>query len=122
MSPLFGKSEEKAAQEAAALAELERLKGLPVADLAGELLPAFGPDGIPHARAGVRPQQLCKWLMGSYPRASKFNPGQLLMPVREGLQNLEHAELVTSSGLDRASIWRVTRLGENQLAQGETSD
>ena len=116
MSPLFRKSDEKAAHDAATQTELERLRDIPAAELGVELLPALGPDGIPHARGGVRPQQLCKWLMEAYPGASKFNPGQLLIPVREALQSLEHAELVYSSGLERTSVWRLTRAGEDRLA------
>jgi hypothetical protein len=49
VSPLFGKSEEKKAEKAAAKAEVERINALPVAELARDLMPAFGHDG---ARAG----------------------------------------------------------------------
>jgi hypothetical protein len=118
MSPLFRKSVEKVAQEAAGLAELERLRGLGANDLALAILPALGPDGIAHARAGVRPQHLCDWLTASFPGAFKFNPLQLLLPVRDGRQRLEHANLVSSSSLDRASLWRLTSLGETALADG----
>ena len=42
---LFGNKVEKRAEEAAAQEAVDRLVGLPVADLAVEILPAFGPDG-----------------------------------------------------------------------------
>jgi hypothetical protein len=42
---LFGNKVEKQAKEAAAREEVDRLLGLPVADLAIEILPAFGPEG-----------------------------------------------------------------------------
>jgi hypothetical protein len=48
---LFGNREEKTARAAAAEAESERLRSLPVADLAAEILPAFGPDGM-EAKSG----------------------------------------------------------------------
>lgn len=116
MSPLFRKSEEKVAQETAAQTEIERLKALSVNDLAIELLPGFGPDGS--KGHSLRMQQLCTWLVRDFPSAGKFNPLQMLGPVREGLQKLEHAELVYSSTHDRASIWRITRLGETALREG----
>lgn len=87
MSPLFRKNEEKAAQEAAALSELERLRALAPAALS----------------------------------TSKFNPLQLLIPVREGLQSVKHADLVSSSGLERTSIRRTTRLGDERLAEGAST-
>lgn len=117
---LFRKSEEKVAQEKAAQAEVDRLMALPVDDLAAELLPAFGPEGIPHSGGGIRPQELCKWLLASYPRSFWINPGQLLMPVREGLQALEHANLLSSAPYERMTIWRITRLGDTALAEGKT--
>jgi hypothetical protein len=45
MSPLFGNKAEKAAAEAAAQTEVDRLSALPVADLAVELMSAFGAGG-----------------------------------------------------------------------------
>ena len=121
MAPLFRKTEEQAGQEQAALAEIERLAALPAADLAVELLPALGAAGIPHARAGVRVLQCCDWLLASFPRASKFNPGQLAEPVREALQRLEHANLVTATPHDRISLWRITRDGQSALDQQTTA-
>jgi hypothetical protein len=38
--------------------------------------------------------------------------------VREGLQKLEHAELVNSTPRDNVTIWRITRLGDTALAEG----
>ena len=49
MSPLFRRSEEKAAQKAAADGEIERLRALSVDDLAADLLPGLG-TGWPHPR------------------------------------------------------------------------
>jgi hypothetical protein len=55
---LFGKSEEKAAQDEAAKAEAERLQSLSVPELAEALMPAFGPDG-PEATSTN-----CRWACG----------------------------------------------------------
>jgi hypothetical protein len=64
VTPLFRKSADKAAREEAGRVELERLMAVPVADLASELMPAFGPDGLQplHGR-------------GSSPPASGYLPG-----------------------------------------------
>jgi hypothetical protein len=116
MSPLFRRSEEKLAQETAAKGEIERLKQLSVEDLAIELLPGFGPGGA--GSGGLRVQQLCTWLVRDFPSAGKFNPLQLLGPVREGLQRLEHAEFVYSTARGDHSTWRITRAGEAALSEG----
>ena len=46
---LFGKNEHKAAEQAAAKAEVERLTRLPVADLAAELMGAFPDQASTHS-------------------------------------------------------------------------
>jgi hypothetical protein len=120
VSPLFGKSEEKAAQEAAAEAEVERLNALPVATLAAEIMPAFGPDGPRSAGGrGINILQVANWLIASYPRGTKYLQ-QLQTPVREGVQALEHAGLVQRWGPASAgSRLSATRLGETALAEGD---
>lgn len=122
MAPLFGKSEEKAAQEEAVGAEVGRLNALPVADLAMELIPAFGPDG---ARAGkeINSLQASTWLMRSYPGGGKYLR-RLHTAVCEGLQLLERVGLVEVLGGRRGSVatgahLRATRLGEQALAAGD---
>jgi hypothetical protein len=120
MSPLFGKSEEKIAQEAAAQAAFERLSALPVADLAAEILPAFGPDQTRTAHSLVG---ACVWLMDSQPRGKRYLI-DLKRPVQEALQALEHAGLligkVRSGGSGNAqTIMNITRMGETALAEGD---
>ena len=117
MSPLFQKNEEKAAREAAAFAELERLRALAPDELALEVLPALGPDGPRGARL-VRVQDICKWLMRSHRAGLKASPMQLLAVVREALQRLEHADLVWSRQSDGPSLWKLTRLGEQAISGG----
>jgi hypothetical protein len=117
---VFGNKGEKAAQDAAVSAEIERLISLPVADLAAEMMPAFGPDGPRVPGGGVGILQVLSWLMSSYPRGNK-NLSRLLPVGREGVQVLERAGLVQI--LQRAedgSIGRLsaTRLGQEALADG----
>jgi len=122
MSPLFRKSEGKAAREHAAFAELERLRSLSPDELALEVLPALRPDGARRGRF-VRLQDVCKWLMRSHRVGLKASPMQLLAVVREALQRLEHADLVWA-GRDQSggpSLWKLTRLGDQALAEGTAS-
>jgi hypothetical protein len=121
MAPLFKRKAEPNDVDAHAQAELDRFRALAPVQLAQQLLPAFGPSGIAHARGGIAPQALCKWLVVDVPGVAKFNPLQLLLPVREALQQLEHGSLVTSSGRDRATIWRITSTGEGALADGSVA-
>jgi len=121
MSPLFGNKQEKAAQKAAASAEIERLIALPAPDLAVELMPVFGPDGPPADRGnpGLHLLQILPWLVRSEPRASNFM-SKLQQPVREGLELLENAGLVMNAGQGKTkSTYRcATKLGETALSEG----
>jgi hypothetical protein len=48
----------------------------------------------------------------------------LLIPVREGLQRLEHANLVmqmASRSVDSSTRWRITKTGEEALAAGDAA-
>ena len=116
---MFGNREEKAAQAAAAQAEADRLLALPVADLAAEIMPVFGPSGA-STKGGQRigSLQAANWIMHSYPGRGKHLK-ELLDPVREGLQALEHAELVQRISLGQGSSHVVaTRLGKTALEEG----
>ncbi len=121
---LFGNKEEKNAQDAAAKAETDRLTSLPVVDLADELMGAFGPEGKKNPRglmgAGetINLLQVLEWLLSDYPRSSKYWP-QLDQPVREGLQVLEHADLISKTALPKGGVrMNATRLGVEALADG----
>jgi hypothetical protein len=129
VSPLFRKSEEKAAREAAGQAEFERVIALPVADLAGDLMPAFGPDGLHalHERdsdspgSGINLFQLARWLGTTYCPSGGTYARELMEPVRQGLQRLENAALVLGTEGHQAT-WGVTRLGQTALADGTVQD
>ncbi|HUO71750.1 MAG TPA: hypothetical protein VMU39_13325 [Solirubrobacteraceae bacterium] len=119
---MFGNKEEKRAQDAAAEAEVERLTALPVEDLAAEILPAFGPDGPGKGERSINILQIASFMVRTFPRgASHIRP--LLEPLREGVQRLEHSELVRtqlkSTGGGRTVI---TRRGLEAVASGKVRE
>ncbi|MEE6135564.1 hypothetical protein SKC41_04360 [Mycobacterium sp. 050128] len=116
---LFRKRDHPALAEAAQ-GDFESLMVLSPADLAAELMSAFGPDGPRHGK-DVHTLQLVSWLLRRYRGANKVSrPAEKLYAVvSEALQVLEHAELVqvTQRG-DRSSQWNATRAGTAALADG----
>jgi hypothetical protein len=117
VSPLFRRSEEKAARKAAAKVEIERLRALSVDDLAADLLPGLGPDGPTHGTS-VWPQQLCQYLLRDYPGAGQMQTLDLLAPVNRALDLLHDAHLVSPLSIQRTPVWRITPVGERTLAEG----
>ena len=117
MSPLFRRSEEKAARKAAAKVEIERLRALSVDDLAARVLLGLGPDGPTHGTS-VWPQQLCQYLLKDYPGAGQMDTLDLLTPVNRALDTLEAARLVSPISVQRTPLWQITPLGERTLAEG----
>jgi hypothetical protein len=121
MSPLFRRSEEKAARKAAAKVEIDRLRSLSVDDLAADLLPGLGPDGPTHGTS-VWPQQLCKYLLRDYPGAGQMQTLDLLASVNRALDLLEDVRLVSAMSVQRTPVWRITPLGERALAEGDVRE
>ena len=117
MSPLFRRSEEKAARKAAAKEEIDRLRALLVDDLAVDVLPGLGPDGPTHG-ASVRVQQLCQYLLRDYPGAGQMDTLDLLAPVSKALDRLQGIGLARPISVQRSPVWRITPLGEKTLAEG----
>lgn len=117
MSPLFRRSEEKAAQKAAAKQEIERLRALSVDDLAADLLPGLGPDGPTHGTS-LWPQQLCQYLLRDYPGAGRMATLELMARVNRALDTLDDAGLVRTISVQRTPLWQITSLGERVLAEG----
>jgi hypothetical protein len=113
---LFGSKPEKQARWADAAAESERLRSLPVRDLAAEVMRAFAPEGM-KIRAGYRhgPVEVVSWLL---PGAPVRYRQPILGPVIEALGVLEHANLLTRRQRDNASNYYVSRLGAEALAAG----
>jgi hypothetical protein len=121
--PLFRKSEDKIAKEAAAQAEYDRLNALSPADLAVEVMPAFGPDG-PHGHGpngGINILQALFWLNQAHFPSGISYIRQLQEPVREAIQALDHAGLVMTSAGREGSWTSATRLGLAALADGTLS-
>jgi hypothetical protein len=120
---LFGRSPEKQAREAAARTELDRLTALSPDALASEILSTLGTDESKRNVSGLRVQDICKALLAEFDPPMSVNPGVLLLPAKEALQRLEHANLVTelSSNIDKASRWRITTTGEQTLAANDVA-
>jgi hypothetical protein len=118
---LFRKSEEKLALEAAAQAEIERLKTLSVEELALIVLPGLGPEGPAPGRY-LRPQQLCEYLLRDFPNLGQTRPLQLIAAVRRALDQLEDAGLVSSMAYALSPVWRITSLGSSVLDDGTAKD
>jgi hypothetical protein len=118
---LFGNKDEKAAQDGAAQAEVERLQSLSAADLAQVLMRAFGPDG-PKPGGYLNQLQVAIWLMSDYSRSTKYMK-DLREPIMEGLQALENAGLIVGrSRGGTASLLQATRAGEEALAGGTVAE
>jgi hypothetical protein len=121
MSPLFRRNEEKAARKAAANVEIERLRALPVDDLAADLMVGLGPEGPTHGTS-IRVQQLCEYLLRDYPGAGQMNTLNLSAPVNKALDMLHDVGLVAPISVTRSPVWRITPLGEIALAEGNVRD
>jgi hypothetical protein len=118
------KREEKRAREGEAQEEIDRLKGLAPEQLAAEILPVMGSDDLKSKLSGARVQEISKGMLDGFGSSMRVNPGVLLIPIREGLQRLEHANLVmqmASSNVDSSSRWRITKIGEEALAAGDAA-
>jgi hypothetical protein len=118
------KREEKQAREGQAQGEIERLQGLGPDELAVEILPAMGSEELKAKLTGARVQEISKGMLDGFGSSMRVNPGVLLIPIREGLQRLEHANLVmqmASSNVDASTRWRITKAGEEALAAGDAA-
>jgi hypothetical protein len=127
--PLFGQSKgpaEVEAERARQQANLQRMidaagamsqwvRGVPAGDLAAHLMPAFGPGAPARSRNGaVSLSGLFQWL--------GYRDNSMIGPILEGVQLLEHAELILI-GLPESDsgphYWSATRFGLATLAEGK---
>jgi hypothetical protein len=118
------KTEEKRAREGQAQEEIDRLQGLGPEQLAVEILPVMGSDDLKSKLSGTRVQEISKGMLDGFGSSMRVNPGVLLIPIKEGLQRLEHANLVmqmASSSVDASTRWRITKAGEEALAAGDAA-
>jgi transposase len=114
---LFRKSQERIAREAAAQAEIDRLRKLSAEALALLVLEGLGPEGVAPGRH-LRPQELCEYLLRDFPGIGQTKPLELMARVRRALDTLETAGLVSSMSFARSPIWLITSLGTRVLADG----
>jgi hypothetical protein len=123
VSPLFRNKEkkaERAAQEAAAKAETDRLAALPAQELAVEIMPAFGPDGPGRGNPPeVNYIQLASWLMRPQ-HLSAHGMRDLQLPLREAVQRLEVAGLVVRHPGSGRLV--ATAAGQAALAEGTVTE
>ena len=118
MSPLFRKSPEKQAHQAAAKAEIDRLRALSTIDLAVDLLPGLGPDGPSGGNIIPAHDLATKYLLREYPGAGRVQRLDLVGPTNRALNKLEDEGLVRSISYQRTPMWRITDEGKAVLAAG----
>jgi hypothetical protein len=119
MVRLFRKDPEKAARQAAAKEEVQRLRGLDRDELAVMILPGLGPEGV-NPGSSLRPQELALYLLRDFPGARLLDTIDLLAPLRRSLEKLHAAGLVYPTYHQRSPVWHITDLGERALADGST--
>ncbi len=119
----FGDSDEKVSKNAAAQQETDRLVALSPADLASEVMPAFGPEGM-EVKSGHQAgaMQVTSWLLEDFSGKVKYRQ-PVLGPTIEALGLLESAGLVTGHnfGSGNAQSYKATRQGLSALADGSVS-
>ena len=116
---LFGNKDEKAAQQAATKAEVDRLTALPAAELAAELMGAFASEDA--KSGGLNDLQFSMWAVKDL-KAKTSDTIALREPIREALQALEHAGLVVRT-VQRGGGWlNLTREGKTALAENTVRD
>jgi hypothetical protein len=115
---IFGDKQAKRAEEEAAKTEADRLVALPVADLATEILPAFGPAGPGKGDKEIGTLQIGMFLMDDFPQGRQFIK-QLVDPIHEGIQALENAGLIERRNHNiGTSTVKVTRAGLDAIESG----
>jgi isoaspartyl peptidase/L-asparaginase-like protein (Ntn-hydrolase superfamily) len=111
---LFGNKQEKAARHAEAEAEVARLTALSAVELAIELMAAFSAG-----KRGRSPElgelQVAMWTMANH-NGSAGNVAALRDAVREALQVLENANLLTRVPARGGGWFKLSAAGEQALA------
>jgi len=126
VAPLFGSGRERAAKERAAQAEADRIRALAPADLAAELMGAFGDEGARGGLLGrsVTPLAVSEWMLRGHPRPGR-HLRELHPAVRDGLRMLERAGLLEWRGSQTVGAkakLSATALGLVALHQGTVRD
>jgi hypothetical protein len=97
------------------------INNVPPAELAVELMAAFGPDGI---RSGDRlgSSDLTDWMFRGYPKQTGLIVAArpVERPILEAVQLLEHSELIYLRWIfNDLPVWSVTRLGAATTVGGK---
>jgi len=126
VAPRFRSGRERAAAERAAQAEVARLRALPAADLAAELMEAFGEDGAHAGLLGrnMTPLAITEWLLRDHQRAAR-HLRELYPAVGRGLRLLEAAGMVERGGSQTVSAkarLKATALGLVALRRDRVRD
>jgi hypothetical protein len=112
------------ARLAGVTAELDRLRALPLGELAAEVIArGFDPDDkTDRGRTSVH--EMALRMVPDYLFQSQDQIWELQELVGEGVQLLEHARLVqcTVVGTDRRIQWVLTRRGRRAVADGTVLD
>jgi hypothetical protein len=100
---------------------IDWINTVPPAELALELMTAFGLDGIRGGDA-VSPDDLSNWMLRGYPKQTGIIvPARPVnAPIMEAVQLLEHSELIYLRWIrNDTPVWSVTRLGTSTLGAGK---
>ncbi len=100
---------------------IDWINTVPPAELAAELMAAFGPGGMRRGDA-VSADALGDWLFRDYPKRTGFiaAPRPVSGPISEAVQLLEHSELVyLRLIINDSPRWSITRLGTSTLSAGK---
>jgi hypothetical protein len=100
---------------------IDWINSAPPADLAAEVMTAFGPDG-PRRGQQVSSTDLTDWMFRDYPKQTGFIVAARPVgeSISEAVQLLEHSELVYLRWFSNDyPVWSVTRLGTATLGSGK---
>lgn len=100
---------------------IDWINSAPPAELAAELMTAFGRDG-PHGGTHVSSYDLIEWQFRGYPKQTGiFVPARPVNDsISEAVQLLEHSELIYLRWFaSDYPVWSVTRLGLATLNSGK---
>jgi hypothetical protein len=100
---------------------IDWINSVPPAELATELMSAFGPDG-PRAGQQVSSYDVTEWMFREYPKQTGIFVAARPVneAISEAVQLLEHSELIYLRWFSNDyPVWSVTRLGTETLRTGK---
>jgi hypothetical protein len=100
---------------------IDWMNNAPPAELAAELMSAFGPDG-PRGGDAVSSYDITEWMFRDYPKQTGIFVATRPVngSISEAVQLLEHSELIYLRWFSNDyPVWSVTRFGTATLAAGK---